>query len=313
MSVSTTPTYGELVFDGFRIPAGVFDFDKFNEWIHGDAFPEAVQACYIAGRVEIDMDPRVVESEMEMRGVADRAISDSNREKRLAEIPTPLAGELVFNGFRVPAVVFDFEKFFDWVHSDEIPENIRVCYIDGHIEVEISPEEIETHNKLRGAIYAALWHWNSQRQSGEMLEHGALLIHPETKLSAEPDAMFCSWAATGSGRVRYAERVEGSNRFVEVVGSPDLVVEVVSRSSVRKDGVLLREQYFQAGIQEYWHIDGRGETVNFQLLVRGEQAFEPVAADTEGYRRSSVLAGAFLLTRSLNRAGRFEYRLSGRD
>ncbi|HUY87550.1 MAG TPA: Uma2 family endonuclease [Pirellulales bacterium] len=312
MSTSTIPTHGELVFDGFRVPAGVFDFERFQEWIHGDDFPEAVRACYIAGHVEIEMDPRVVESEMEMRGIA-AAAGDSDRHKRLAEIPTPLAGELVFNEFRVPAEVFDFEKFLDWVNSDEFPENVRATYIDGHIEVEMSPEEIETHNKLKGAVHASLWHWNSQRQLGEVLEDGARLVHPETKFSAEPDVMFCSWAATESGRVRYAEQVKGSNRFVQVVGSPDLVVEVVSRSSVRKDGVLLREQYFQAGIQEYWQIDGRGETIEFQLLARGQHEFQPVAADADGYRRSEALGGSFLLTRSLNRAGRFDYRLSGRD
>lgn len=313
MNTSTLPTHGELVFDGFRVPAGVFDFEKFQEWIHADGFPEKVDACFIDGYVQIDMNPDVVETNARLNGDVYGELHDRQLQRRLSQIITPLAGELVFNEIRVPAEVFDFEKFRNWVHSDEFPEHVRVCYIDGHIEVEMSPEEIETHNKLRGAIYAAIWHWNSQRQLGEVLEDGALLLHPEVMLSTEPDLMFCSWAVTGSGRVRYAERVEGSNRFVEVIGSPDLVVEVVSRSSVRKDGVLLREQYFQAGIQEYWHIDGRGETIDFQLLARGKHEFEPVAADADGYRRSEVLGGSFLLTRSLNRAGRFDYRLAGRD
>lgn len=313
MSISTTPAYGELVFDGFRVPAGVFDFDKFNEWIHADGFPEKVHAGYIDGCVQIAMDPEVVEANSRYNGDEYGELHDQQLQRRLSQIVTPLAGELVFNELRVPAEVFDFEKFLEWVNSDEFPENVRVTYIDGHIEVEMSPEEIETHNKLKGALHASLWYWNSERQLGEVLEDGARLVHPETNFSAEPDLMFCSWAATESGRVRYAEQVEGSNRFVAVVGSPDLAVEVVSRSSVRKDGVLLKQQYFLAGIQEYWHIDGRGETIDFQLLVRGEQAFEPVAADADGYRRSEVLGGSFLLTRSLNRAGRFDYRMTGRD
>lgn len=313
MSVSTIPTYGELVFDGFRVPAGVFDFNKFREWMHGDDFPEAVRASYIAGHVEIEMHPRVVESEMAMRGIVDRGAATSDREKWLAEIPTPLAGELVFNGFRVPAEVFDFEKFLEWLNSDEFPENVRVTYIDGCVEVEMAPEELETHTKLKGDIFGDLREWIRRKQLGEIFADGALLVHYDAKLSGKPDVMFCSWASTQSGRVRYAEQVKGSNRFIQVVGSPDLVVEVVSRSSVRKDGVLLREQYFLAGIQEYWQIDGRRETIDFQLLARGEQAFEPVAADADGYRRSEVLGGSFLLTRSLNRAGRFDYRLTGRD
>ena len=313
MSVSTIPTYGELVFDGFRVPAGVFDFDKFQEWIHADGFPEKVDACYIDGYVQIDVDPDVVECNARLNGDVYGELRDPQLQLRLSQIVTPLAGELVFNEFRVPAEVFDFEKFLEWVHCDEFPENIRVTYIDGCVEVEMAPEELETHTKLKGDIYGDLREWVRRKQLGEIFTDGALLVHHDAKLSGTPDVMFCSWVSTQSGRVHYAELVQGSNRFIQVVGSPDLVVEVVSRSSVRKDGLLLREQYFLAGIQEYWKIDGRGETVDFQLLARGEREFQPVAADADGYRRSDVLGGSFLLTRSLNRAGRFDYRLTVRD
>jgi Uma2 family endonuclease len=313
MSVSTIPTYGELVFDGFRVPAGVFDFDKFQEWIHADGFPEKVDACYIDGYVQIDMNPDVVECNARLNGDVYGELRDQQLQRRLSQIVPPLAGELAFNEFRVPAEVFDFEKFLEWVNSDEFPEHVRVTYIDGCIEVEMAPEELETHTKLKGDIYGDLREWVRRKQLGEIFTDGALLVHHDAKLSGKPDVMFCSWASTQSGRVHYAELVQGSNRFIQVVGSPDLVVEVVSRSSVRKDGVLLREQYFQAGIQEYWLIDGRGETIDFQLLTRGEHEFEPVAADADGYRRSEVLGGSFLLTRSLNRAGRFDYRVTGRE
>ena len=313
MSVSTTPTYGELVFDGFRVPAGVFDFEKFCEWTHADGFPEKVEVCYIGGYVQIDTNPEVIEADAALDGDVFGELHDRQLQQRLSEIVAPLAGELVFNEFRVPAEVFDFEKFRDWVHGDEFPENVRVTYIDGRIEIEMAPEELETHTKLKGDIYGDLRDWNRRKQLGEIFTDGAFLVHQEANLSGNPDVMFCSWAATQSGRVRYAERVKGSNRFIEVVGSPDLVVEVVSRSSVSKDAVLLKKQYYLAGIQEYWLIDGRGETIDFQLLARGDQGFQPVSADADGYRRSEVLGGSFLLTRSLNRAGRFEYRLDGRE
>ena len=39
--------------------------------------------------------------------------------------------------------------------------------------------------------------------------------------------------------------------YVEVEGSPDMVLEVISDSSVRKDDVLLRQGYWDAGIGEY--------------------------------------------------------------
>ena len=60
-------------------------------------------------------------------------------------------------------------------------------------------------------------------------------------------------------------------------GSPDLVIEVVSDGSVRKDMVRLRDQYWQAGIQEYWLIDVRGEHLLFDILRPGIRAMsQPV-------------------------------------
>lgn len=96
---------------------------------------------------------------------------------------------------------------------------------------------------------------------------------------------------------------------MEVVGSPDLVVEIVSRHSVRKDTLLLRERYFLAGIEEYWLIDARGEEIDFQLLVRGEEAFFPAPPDADGYCRSKVFEARFRLTRDRNPVGGYRYTL----
>lgn len=51
-------------------------------------------------------------------------------------------------------------------------------------------------------------------------------ICPEAQIANEPDMMFCSWNRLLSGQIRYAERIEGSGRLVEVIGAPDLVVEI---------------------------------------------------------------------------------------
>jgi len=52
------------------------------------------------------------------------------------------------------------------------------------------------------------------------------------------------------------------------------------------DTVRLPKAYFQAGVREYWLIDARGEELSFQLLRRGDGAFEPTPADADGYQRS---------------------------
>ena len=68
----------------------------------------------------------------------------------------------------------------------------------------------------------------------------------------------------------------------KVEGPPDLVVEIVSPSSARRDRVMKLDRYERAGVGEYWIVD-------------------PVARQVDKYRR----AGA-----SLASAGRFRDRVS---
>lgn len=220
------------------------------------------------------------------------------------------AGAIVFEGrVRIPADVFDLDKFRRWAHSREFPERGRISFLAGEIDVDMSPEDIETHNKLKTDLTAALVARVRQQDLGDLLGDGAFLVNVEAHLATEPDMMFCSWDALGSGRVRYAEWVKGSNRLVEVIGAPDLVVEIVSRHSVRKDTKLLPKQYFAAGIREFWLIDARGPAIDFQLLVRGKSSFVPAKPDADGYRRSEVMNRRFLLARDRNPVGGFRYTL----
>ena len=49
---------------------------------------------------------------------------------------------------------------------------------------------------------------------------------------------------------------------------PDLVVEIVSDSSVTKDTQRLPLSYWQAGVTEYWLVDVGGERLSFQIYSR---------------------------------------------
>lgn len=213
---------------------------------------------------------------------------------------------------RIPADVFSLERFREWAHSAEFPESGWFSYIGGDIEVEMSPEELETHNKAKGYVFAGILQWIREKNLGELLGDRALLVHEAADLATEPDITFCSWDSLRSGRVRYAERQKGSKRRVEVLGSPDLAVEVVSENSVRKDTVLLRERYFRAGIPEYWLIDACGESVEFRILRRGKEEYVETESAADGFQRSEVLGGSFLVRRERNPVGGYSYELLSR-
>ena len=178
---------------------------------------------------------------------------------------------LTFDGcYRVPADVFTLSRFREWVHGGDFPEKGRASFIRGSVEVEMSPENLETHNAVKTEITGGLRELLKQRRIGRLYSDRAMFVCPEADISTEPDAMFCSHESRRSGRVRQVEWTKGSGDFVEVVGVPDLVVEVVSTSSVRKDTKLLRRQYYQAGIPEYWLVDG----FRSELVLHGRTPFE---------------------------------------
>lgn len=210
---------------------------------------------------------------------------------------------------RIPAYVVDLQSFRRWAHSDEYPQRGRISWLGGAIEVDMSPEEIESHNKSKGAVTVGVWNYVREANLGDVLPDGAMLVNDEADLSTEPDLMFCSWESLRAGRVRYTERVEDTERFIDVVGSPDLVVEVVSLSSIRKDTVDLFERYFVAGIAEYWLIDARGRDIDFRIFTPGESGYDAVPPDSDGYLFSAVLQASFRLVRDRNPVGRFQYTL----
>jgi len=213
---------------------------------------------------------------------------------------------------RIPSDAFDLAGFRRWVHSDDYPERGKVSFINGEIVVDMSPEDLSAHAALKSDLHAHLWNFVHARKLGRCYTDGVLLINEEANVSNEPDLIFCSYESLESKRVQPREFVEGSGRLVELAGSPDIVVELVSRSSVRKDTKLLRETYFAAGIPEYWLIDARGEEIDFKLLTRGETEYVETPADAEGFRESKVLGAAFLITRLWNDLSGFEYTLSHR-
>ena len=283
-----------------HLPLKLFDFEKFREWRHSFRCPGIIKASYLGGMVYIETG-------------MDWSMHQSNGHGPDDEPPPELEKEPCFcidGWFYVPSTAFELEGFRDWVHSDWFPEKVKATFIDGSIEVQMSPEEQESHGKLKVALIVELGRFIEQHHLGDVFSDSTTVVWPPADLSTEPDIVFCSWDGYRSGRVRQHERTEGSNRFVELVGAPDLVVEVVSKGTVGKDKHRLWQKYWKAGIPEYWLVDARGEKpVRFQLLTRGNSDYEPVEPDDEGYRFSPTLQRRFKIIRRTNPVGRYQYRL----
>jgi Uma2 family endonuclease len=208
----------------------------------------------------------------------------------------------------VPASARTLDGFRAWALSDDFPRRGWFSYLDGEVFIDMSPEELETHNKVKGEIGRVLLNLNKTHKLGQFYSDRALLTNVAANLSTEPDALFAAWETLKSKRLRMVPRKKNEEQSLELQGTPDWVLEIVSDSSVRKDTKLLRKGYFVAGVSEYWLIDARGDDLDFQMLVRGATDFEAVAA-RKGWLASPLFKRRFRLTRQRDRLNLWDYTL----
>ncbi len=200
--------------------------------------------------------------------------------------------------------------FRAWALSDEFPQRGRIDYVDGRIEVDMSPEDLFTHNTLKMEIGRVLATIAKASGLGYVFGDRARVSSPEAGLSVEPDVVFVSYESIEKQRVRLVPRAsQEAGRYVELEGAPDLVVEIVSDSSTTKDTRRLPAAYHRAGVRELWLIDARCEQLLFQIHHHGPAGFDPAAADAEGFQTSLVSSGGFRLLRQRGKLGEWMYDL----
>jgi Uma2 family endonuclease len=138
---------------------------------------------------------------------------------------------------------------------------------------------------------------------------GVLLTNYEADISGNPDGIFFSRATLNSDRFRL---IEGAERgIVEVQGTPDLVLEVVSESSVKKDLVTLQEAYWRAGITEYWVVDARKDSLRFDIFRHGAKGYR-ASPKKQGWMSSGVFGKSFRMTVARDDSSHPEYTLDMR-
>lgn len=211
--------------------------------------------------------------------------------------------------FEVPAFAMTLQGFRTWASSEGFPEQGKITFVAGRLLVDMSPERIDLHTKLKGEITYRIRQIVEQADLGDVYPDGVLISNEEADVSNEPDVSFASWETLKSGKL--APPADKGDKFIDLVGTPDWVCEIVSDSSLEKDTKFLREAYYKAGIPEYWLIDARGEEIEFSLLVAGKNEYQ-LAAANEGWRFSPVFDREFHLSRNRDQVNRWQYYLQSR-
>ncbi len=210
----------------------------------------------------------------------------------------------------IPAWVQDHASFVRWALSDDYPERGRFAFLGDRVWVDLEMEA-EDHNLLKTIIGGVLAVWAVTKSLGRFYGDRMLLTHPPTGLSTEPDGMFVSAAARRSGRVVVRGGRPDRGKGLVVEGAPDMVLEVVSPTSVRKDTVEMLDLYWQAGIPEYWLVDPRGDEPRLTLYSHTRAGYRAVRP-SGGWRKSAVFGASFRLTQTTDDLGLPAYRLEMR-
>ncbi len=137
----------------------------------------------------------------------------------------------------------------------ELPEtNTPVELIDG--ELIVSPATSDNHQKTSGGFYLSL---------APRLSHGELRYAPvdvvlDDGTIVQPDLL---WVSPDNERCRLGE----NGRWY---GAPDLVIEIFSPGTERRDRGVKFVLYQQHGVREYWMVDIEAQYIEIYFR-EGEQ------------------------------------------
>ena len=208
--------------------------------------------------------------------------------------------------FYMPAYM-SLDEFRQWTYSDDFPEHGRITFLGKEMFIDMSAERVNSHVSVKVEICTVLGNLVRKKKSGKFFFDGTRFVHVAAEVSNEPDALFATWETFKNGTFRRIPTADGEDT-IELEGTPDWVMEIISPSSVTKDRTKLRHCYHFAGVPEYWLIDARGEDLEFDILVHGKDDYEPTKS-VKGWQVSPTFSKQFRLRRIVDPTGETDYRL----
>ena len=212
---------------------------------------------------------------------------------------------IVGDCLRIPPGIADLETFRRWVRSSEFPERGNISFLGGELWVDLAMETLN-HNQIKTVITIVLGSIVLTEKLGRFLADRMRLTYLPMDLCTEPDAMFLSHDSLRRSRAL----IEGGDSL-EVEGVPDMALEVVSATSVRKDTKVLRGLYERAGIPEYWLVDARREPAALEILRLARRGYVRVRMQG-GFLKSAMFGKSFRLTQGRDEHDLPEFKLEVR-
>lgn len=146
---------------------------------------------------------------------------------------------------------YTIEDYYNW------PEDERIELIDGVI-YHVSMPSIR-HQRIVGEIdFAFKSYVRKKNRKCEIFGAGI-----DVRLDCDDKTMVVPDITVVCQKDKYTEQY--------LDGAPDMVVEVLSKSTKKKDMTLKLGKYAEAGVREYWVVDPKKETVIVYKFSREDE------------------------------------------
>ncbi len=164
-----------------------------------------------------------------------------------------------------------------WTYEDYLRHTDEGRYelINGRLEKMPSPSF--EHQEISRNLAFLLWNFVKGKDLGEVLYAPFDVVLGE-RVVVQPDIVFIA-----KGNLKNIK--EG-----RLFGPPDLVVEIVSPNTIRRDTFVKKRLYAEAGVKEYWIVYPEERALEVWVLRKGKYDLHSVA-EGEGKVRSEVLKG----------------------
>lgn len=169
--------------------------------------------------------------------------------------------------------IVTFKEFYEMVD-----ENVHADLIDGKI-IRDSPA-VPRHSRTIGFLDRLLGTYVEHRRLGEVFGSTST-VRLSVYQAPEPDLFFISSAR---------KHIIIDDKYVD--GPPDLCIEVISKTSRKRDRHRKFILYADVGVREYWIIDPLLFVANFYHNVEGE--WQEIPVDEQGIFRSLAVPGFWM-------------------
>jgi len=169
---------------------------------------------------------------------------------------------------------------FTYKDYKSLPESETKRYELLKGELVMVPSPNEYHQRISRKLEFLLQDFVEKNKLGEVY-YAPLDVHLGEDV-VQPDILFVSKARS---KIITEE---------EILGAPDLVIEILSPATAERDRTYKRTLYARNGVQEYWIVDPEEKTI--EVMTLGRAGFESFG----GYRKRDTLKSSIFPGLTIN-------------